>query len=92
MTKHDLIDTVYESTPNLSRTEAAELVEQILGTMKESLAQGEEVLISGFGKWSVREKAARIGRNPKTGQATEIAARRVVTFAPSQVLKQEVNK
>ena len=60
-------------------------------TIKSKLENGEEVKISGFGKWVVREKRSRPGRNPHTGQRIEISARRVVTFHPSEKLREAVN-
>ncbi|MBU1240890.1 integration host factor subunit alpha [Myxococcota bacterium] len=75
------------ATPDLTRSEADALVEAVLETIKETLATGEDVLISSFGKWSVREKSPRPGRNPKTGEAITISKRRVVTFTPSLILK-----
>jgi len=87
MTKSDLIDAVYNANPDLTRNEADALVEAVIETIKETLAAGEDVLISGFGKWSVRQKTPRPGRNPKTGEVMTISERKVVTFAASQVLK-----
>ena len=59
----------------------------VFETMKETLEQGEKIKISGFGNFEVRDKRARVGRNPQTGEVIEISARRVLTFKPSQVLK-----
>jgi integration host factor subunit alpha len=61
-------------------------------SIKETLARGEPVKISGFGNFVVREKKARVGRNPQTGRDIEISARRVLTFKPSQVLKDVLNR
>ena len=71
--------------------EAADLVELVFDTLKGTLAQGQKIKISGFGNFVVREKRARVGRNPQTGESIEITARRVLTFRPSQVLRAEVN-
>jgi len=87
MTKSDLVTAVYNSVGDFTRTEADAIVEAIIETIKETLASGEDVLISGFGKWSVRRKHPRPGRNPKTGEVMTISERKVVTFSPSQVLK-----
>ena len=67
-------------------------MELVFDTMKETLAKGEKIKISGFGNFVVRQKRPRIGRNPQTGEEIEISARRVMTFRPSQVLKSTLNK
>ena len=72
--------------------EAYEIVEKVLETMKRSLIAGEEVMISGFGKWSVRSKHARKGRNPQTGVQMILNARRVVTWKYSPVLRKAVDR
>ena len=66
-------------------------MELVFNMMKDTLEKGEKIKISGFGNFIVREKRPRIGRNPQTGEAIEISARRVLTFRPSQVLKQALN-
>lgn len=71
--------------------EAAKLLEWILELFKVTLQTGEPILIAGFGKLTVRDKRARVGRNPKTGEAVTIAARRVVTFHANPLLKAHVN-
>jgi len=71
-----------------NHAEAVKLLEESLELIKDTLAGGENVLVSSFGKFSVREKKARQGRNPKTGEALTIAPRRVVTFHPSGELRQ----
>ena len=91
MTKAELIEKVQERTSGLSKKEAAELVESIFDTIKESMEAGENIKVSGFGNFVVRDKSARTGRNPQTGEAIEIAARRVLTFKPSGVLKKSLN-
>jgi integration host factor subunit alpha len=90
MTKADLIESVYQKI-GFSKKESADLIELIFGTMKDTLANGSKIKISGFGNFVVREKRSRMGRNPQTGEAMEISARRVLTFRPSQVLKNEWN-
>jgi integration host factor subunit alpha len=90
MTKNDIVDKIYDTTPNITLKEATTILESIISTIKYTLADGENVKISGFGKWSVRDKNERPGRNPKTGKEIEIEARRVVTFAVSTVLKGEM--
>lgn len=91
MTKAEIIDSVYEKVGGFSKKEAAEVVEAVFDAMKEVLAEGEKIKLSGFGNFVVREKAARVGRNPQTGEEIVIAARRVLTFKPSQVLKEALN-
>ncbi|NUM88036.1 MAG: integration host factor subunit alpha [Bdellovibrionales bacterium] len=90
MTKADIIEAVY-SKVGISKKESADLVEMVFDAMKETLSKGEKIKISGFGNFLVREKRSRMGRNPQTGEAMEISARRVLTFRPSQVLKAELN-
>lgn len=90
MTKADIVESLYEKI-GFSKKEAADLVELVFDTLKGTLAQGQKIKISGFGNFVVREKRARVGRNPQTGQSIEISARRVLTFRPSQVLRAEVN-
>ena len=91
MTKAEIIDCVYEQVGGFSKKESAEVVEAVFDTMKETLARGDRVKISGFGNFVVREKKQRIGRNPQTGEPIPISARRVLTFKPSQVLKNILN-
>lgn len=89
LTKADIVERVYKEA-GFSKKEAADLVDLVFQIIKDTLARGEKVKISGFGNFSIRDKATRIGRNPQTGQAMEISARRVLTFKPSQVLKEDV--
>lgn len=74
------------------RGEATEIVEKILEIMKTRLITGEEVMISGFGKWTVKSKHARKGRNPQTGKEMILDARKVVSWSYSPVLKKVVNR
>jgi integration host factor subunit alpha len=90
VTKADLVEKVYERL-GFSKKEAADLVELIFSTLKESITTGEKVKISGFGNFVVRSKRSRIGRNPQTGDQITISARHVLTFRPSQVLKAMLN-
>lgn len=89
LTKADIVAEVY-AQGLLTKAEAADAVERSLDLIKEALAAGEEVLVSGFGKWSVRSKTERRGRNPQTGDPLTLPPRRVVTFRPSRVLKARV--
>ena len=91
MTKADIVENVYEKVGGFSKKEAAEIVETVFDTIKETLERGEKIKISGFGNFVVRDKNARAGRNPQTGQEITISARRVLTFKPSQVLKVTLN-
>jgi integration host factor subunit alpha len=86
ITKADLIEAVYEKV-GFSKKESSEIVEKILETMKVTLEKGQKLKISGFGKFEVRHKNTRRGRNPQTNMELQIPAHRVVSFKPSQVLK-----
>jgi integration host factor subunit alpha len=89
-TRSDLCEAVYREI-GLSRTESAELVETILTRISDALVKGENVKISSFGTFSVRDKGARMGRNPKTGEEVPIGPRRVLVFRPSHIMKERVN-
>ncbi len=90
LTKAELIDSVYEKV-GFSKKEAADLVELVFETIKEELCKGGVIKISGFGKFRVRAKKSRMGRNPQTGQAMVISARKVLTFTPSRILRDGIN-
>lgn len=90
MTKAEIIEMIY-SKIGFSKKESAEIVEMVFDTIKDTLQKGERIKISGFGNFVVRQKRSRVGRNPQTGEAIEIMARRVLTFRPSQVLKAMIN-
>ncbi len=90
MTKAELVERIYERI-GFSRKEAVDMVELIFELIKETLERGEKIKISGFGNFVVREKRARRGRNPQTGEQLEITPRRVLTFRPSQTLKKTLN-
>ena len=89
LTRMDLSEAVFREV-GLSRNESAQLVETVLQEMSDALVRGESVKISSFGTFSVREKAARVGRNPKTGDEVPIHPRRVLTFRASQMLKDRI--
>ena len=89
LTKADIVDRVYKEA-GFSKKEAANLIDLIFKIIKDTLAKGEKVKISGFGNFSIRDKQTRTGRNPQTGESMQISARRVLTFKPSQVLKEDV--
>lgn len=90
MTKADIIEKIYGQV-GLSKRESGEVVELVFDALKACLERGEKIKISGFGNFVVREKLARVGRNPQTGDPIEIGARRVLSFRPSQVLKSAIN-
>lgn len=91
MTKADLVNKVFEQIGG-TKKEASDLVEKLFDMMKSTLVGGESIKVSGFGNFIVRSKRSRVGRNPQTGESIEISARRVLTFKPSQVLRDSVNK
>ena len=90
VTRADLSEAVYQRV-GLSRTESAELVENVLSEMSDAIARGETVKLSSFGSFVVRSKGERIGRNPKTGIEVPITPRRVMVFIPSNILKNRIN-
>lgn len=90
LTRMDLSEAVFREV-GLSRNESADLVETVLKEMSDALVSGETVKISSFGTFSVRQKTARVGRNPKTGEEVPITPRRVLTFRPSHLMKERVN-
>lgn len=90
ITRIHLSEAVF-SEVGLSRYESAQLVESVLEHISNALVKNEVVKISSFGTFSTRNKRARIGRNPKTGAEAEISGRRVITFRPSQRMKDRVN-
>jgi len=91
LTKTDLIDSIYNQV-GLSRNKSIQLIDSLLETIKRTLENGEDVLISGFGKFSVKEKRKRRARNPQTGEDLILDARRVVTFKCSPVLREKINR
>ena len=89
VTRMDLSEAVFREV-GLSRNESAQLVESVLRHISDALVEGDQVKVSSFGTFSVRDKAARVGRNPKTGEEVPIAPRRVLTFRPSHLMKERV--
>ncbi|GAB5351185.1 Integration host factor subunit alpha [Qipengyuania sp. 483] len=89
LTRADLAETINRKM-GLSRAESLDLVEEILAKMCDALANGENVKISGFGSFVLRDKKERVGRNPKTGVEVPITPRRVMTFRASQLLKERI--
>jgi integration host factor subunit alpha len=89
MTKADLVELIYERI-GLSKKEAGEIVEEVFAIVRDKLREGEKVKISGFGTFVVNHKRARRGRNPQTGEPITIESRTVLSFKPSQLLKERV--
>jgi integration host factor subunit alpha len=90
LTKSDLIKEISERL-DLAPAEAKHAIEALLETMKSTLASGEDVMVSGFGRFQVNDKAPRKGRNPATGDSMTLDKRRVVTFKCSGKLKNQIN-
>ena len=90
LTKADLVMKVYHKH-NVTKAQAAETVETFLRVTKGCLASGENLLISGFGKFNIKMKNARRGRNPQTGKELILESRKVVTFKPSGILRDRIN-
>src|SRR5690554_5810494 len=91
LTKAELAELLFQQV-GLNKREAKDIVDAFFDEIRETLARGDEVKLSGFGNFQVRDKPARPGRNPKTGEVIPIAARRVVTFHASQKLKSAVEQ
>lgn len=91
MTKAEIVQALYARVGGFSKKESADVVELVFEMMKETLARGEKIKISGFGNFVLRDKRQRPGRNPQTGEPIEISERRVLTFKASQILKQLLN-
>ena len=89
LTKAELAERLFEHV-GLNKREAKEFVDSFFDVMRDALARGEQVKLSGFGNFDLRQKNQRPGRNPKTGEEIPISARRVVTFRPGQKLKVRV--
>ena len=89
LTRSDIADILSKKT-DLSKTESADLLESMIDHITNNLVAGETVKLAGFGVFSTREKCARPGRNPKTGEVATVVARRVLVFKPSKKLKDRV--
>jgi integration host factor subunit alpha len=90
LTRADLAEAIHKEV-GLSRADSSAIIEQILDNMSTALEKGENVKISGFGSFILRDKGQRIGRNPKTGVEVPIAPRRVLTFRASQLLRDQIS-
>ena len=91
ITKIDLVEKIYKNA-GITKSEASDLIDLVFKTIKETLAKGEPVKIAGFGSFSINDKSSRMGRNPQTGEALNIAERRVLTFKPSLTLKEDITE
>ncbi len=90
LTKEQIINNIYDNV-GLSKSKSRSVVENLFETVKATLEGGEDVLISGFGKLSVKEKSERRGRNPQTSEDLKLRARKVVVFKASGVLRDQIN-
>lgn len=90
MTKIEIAQRIADQG-GLNRKDSLEMVEEVLVILKETLQSGEEVKISGFGSFELKDKKDRTGRNPQTGELMSIKARRVLTFRPSKLLRKALN-
>ena len=91
MTKADLVEKVYRVHGGLSRMESADVVERLIGAIKQALLQGQKVQVSGFGSFEVVMRRARKGRNPQTGEIIAIDSRHSLVFRPSKILVKTLN-
>ncbi len=91
MTKADIVEAVYREI-GVAKKEAATIVDTVFEAIRLRLENGESVKISRFGNFNIRNKVPRRGRNPKTGEEIEITARKVLTFKPSQILRERVRE
>lgn len=90
MTKADIVERIQQRSRS-SRPDVADIVELVFEQIKATLERGEKVKLSGFGNFVIHDKRARRGRNPQTGEQITISSRRVLSFRPSELLKQRVN-
>jgi integration host factor subunit alpha len=90
LTKLDLTKKLIKAIPSMERNDAILLVEQFFEEIRLALENGEDVKLAGFGNFELRDKKQRPGRNPRTGEVIPVSARRVVTFHPSQKLKEKI--
>jgi len=91
LTKADIVREVYMRHDDITKAQASNAVESFLNLAKAGLISGDDLLLSGFGKFNVRSKKERKGRNPQTGSELMLSSRRVVTFSPSGILRGKVN-
>jgi integration host factor subunit alpha len=91
MTKADIVDRIYSNT-DIPKKEAVGVLEEVFKIIKSTLESGENLKISGFGNFEVKQKKDRRGRNPQTGEKMNITARKVLTFKPSKTLRSTINE
>ena len=91
MTKADIAQRIQDKT-GFSKKESAEMMEAVFSILKKTLEAGEKIKIAGFGNFEVKQKKDRRGRNPQTGESITIEARRILTFKPSNLLRNAINK
>lgn len=91
MTKADIVECVAEKC-GISKKDSIDMVESVFSVLKATLENGEDIKISGFGKFEVKKKHERKGRNPQTGEAIMIEARTILSFKPSTILKESINR
>jgi integration host factor subunit alpha len=92
LTKVGIVQELYKNHENMTKEQAVEAVESFLRLSKDTLIDGSDLLLSGFGKFQVKDKAPRKGRNPQTGEDLMLEGRRVVTFNPSGILRNKINR
>ncbi len=91
ITRSDIAEKIYEEI-GISRKDAGDILDLMIGEIREQLIQGNDVKLSSFGTLMLRRKKPRIGRNPKTGVEATISARTVISFKPSQIMRKSINK
>jgi integration host factor subunit alpha len=91
MTKADIAEKI-QTTTGLSKKDSMNMLEAVFSIMKNTLEAGEKIKVAGFGNFEIKQKKDRIGRNPQTGESITIEARKILSFKPSALLRQAVNK
>ncbi len=91
LTRADITETLFQEI-GLTRKDSGEILDMILEEISDNLSQGNDVKLSSFGTFSLRDKKSRVGRNPKTGVEAEITSRRVISFKPSQTMRKIINR
>ncbi len=91
LSKTDLVNKLQDQL-GFSKKESAHIIDLVFNLIKDTLTRGEKIKISGFGNFTIRDKAERIGRNPQTGEQITIPSKRVLTFKPSELLKDDVTE
>lgn len=91
LTKASIAEEIYKAHDEITKAQAAEAVESFIRISKDCLIDGSGLLLSGFGKFKIKDKRERRGRNPQTGTPMTLESRRVVTFSPSGILRKKIN-